>query len=203
MSMVMSEVRDEAGLKPFGYAIAIVAGLGLAFQVGHFFEHGIQFLVWLTGNLRWVALVFCGPDTPYMTGWATNMVLAIGSFFYPNDPLPRQMLLGLEILHLVGNSIFLVSIACLYYVVRQKWIRWAFYVEAAHLCEHLALFLTAYYFGKPYGLSTLFGYAPLWFAKEWTVGYRVSWHFVMNLIPPMMVMTGMAQWLAGRKAPAM
>jgi hypothetical protein len=70
-------------------------------------------------------------------------------------------------------------------------VRWAFYTEGAHLCEHFALFLTAYYLGKPMGISTLFGQAPYYFGKRGAVGYRVSWHFAMNLLPMSLVMIGM------------
>jgi hypothetical protein len=42
--------------------LAVLIRLGLAFQVGHFFEHGIQFAVCISGKFRRVAANFCGRD---------------------------------------------------------------------------------------------------------------------------------------------
>ena len=173
--------------------MAICVGLGLLFQVGHFLEHAVQFVVWLTGKYEWVVFVFCGRDTPFMTGPVNNLVLFTGSAFYPNAPLPRQMMMGVEILHLIGNSLFLITIGGAYHFMRSKWVRWALYVEGFHLCEHIALFLTANYIGKPIGISTLFGEAGALWGKEAAVGYRVSWHFAMNLLPMPFVMVAMMQ----------
>jgi len=110
------------------------------------------------------------------------------------------MTMGVEVLHLVGNSVFLATIAGVYYFIPSKWVRYAFYIEGGHLCEHIALTITAYYLGKPIGLSTLFGQAgPLW-GKEAAVGYRVTWHFAMNLLPMPFVMLGMMQQWSAKKA---
>jgi hypothetical protein len=61
-------------------------------------------------------------------------------------------------------------------------VRWAFCIEGLHLCEHVLLTVTAIFVGKPIGVSTLFGYAPD-LGREFAVGYRVSWHFALNLLP--------------------
>jgi hypothetical protein len=130
----------------------------------------------------------------------TEMVRPMGAFLFPEAVVARQMMLGMEILHLVGNSIFLATIAGVFYFVPSKWVRYAFYIEGGHLCEHLALTLSAYFLGKPIGLSTLFGQAPLWLGREGAVGWRVSWHFAMNLLPMPFVMTGMMQyWSVGMR----
>ena len=50
--------------------IAVVAGAGLAFQVGHFAEHALQFAIWILGDLSNI----CGRDTPWMSPWVTEMV---------------------------------------------------------------------------------------------------------------------------------
>jgi hypothetical protein len=58
------------------------------------------------------------------------------------------------------------------------------------------LTFTAIYVGKPIGVSTLFGYAPE-FGREFAVGYRVTWHFVLNLLPmPFCMVALMERWRA-------
>jgi hypothetical protein len=171
--------------------LAVLVGFGLAFQVGHFAEHAFQFGVWVTGTYHWVAATFCGRETPYMSAPLTAMVRFTGALLFSDSSSPRQMMLGMELLHLVGNSIFLVTIAGVSYLMPSKWVRYAFYIEGAHLCEHLTLFLTAYFAGQPMALSTIFGQSVYWLGKEGAVGYRVTWHFVMNLLPMPFVMIGM------------
>jgi hypothetical protein len=177
--------------------LAIFVALGLAFQVGHFIEHAVQFGVWLSGKYQWIASSFCGRGTPYMSPLVTEMVRFMGAFLFPEATVARQMMMGMEILHLIGNSIFLATIAGVYYFIPSTCVRYAFFIEGAHLCEHLALTLSAYYLGKPIGLSTLFGQAPLWLESEAAVGWRVSWHFAMNLLPmPFVMIAMMRHWSA-------
>lgn len=168
-------------------AIGLVAALGLAFQIGHFAEHAFQFAVWLLGDLSNI----CGRDTPWMSPWANELVGRIGSALFPSADAARRMMLGMEVLHLVGNSIFLTSLACLYYCMRSKWIRWAFYIETFHLYEHIMLTASAYFIGKPIGLSTLFGGTTVIGDREFAVGFRVTWHFAMNLLPMPFAMIGL------------
>lgn len=171
--------------------LAATVGLGLAFQTGHFIEHAVQFGVWIGGQFDWVAATFCGRDVPYMSPPVMAMVRAFGAWMLPQDGAARQMMVSMEVLHLIGNSIFLATIAGAHYLMPSKWTRWALYIEGAHLCEHLALTLTAYYIGKPIGISTLFGEAPYYLGKSGAVGYRVTWHFALNLLPMPFVMIGM------------
>ena len=145
--------------------LAACVGLGLVFQVGHFIEHAIQVAVWITGQYEWVASAFCGRDTPYMSPPVTAIVRFAGAWLFPEADPARQMMLGMELLHLTGNGVFLATIAGVNYFIPSKWVRYAFYLEGAHLCEHLALYLTAYYIGKPIGLSTLFGHAPFFLVR--------------------------------------
>ena len=171
--------------------LAAIAGLGLAFQVGHFAEHAVQFGVWLLGDYSNI----CGRDTPWMSPWVTELVRRTGTALFPAANAPRQMMMGMELLHLAGNVIFLSSLFCLYYCVRSRWIRWALYIEGFHLYEHLMLTLTAYFVGKPIGLSTLFGGSDIIGSREFAVGYRVTWHFAMNLLPMPFAMIGLMQHL--------
>jgi hypothetical protein len=179
-----------------GTVLGTVATLGLLFQVGHFAEHAIQFSVWILGELSNI----CGRDTPWMSVWATELVRQLGGLLFPTAEATRRMMLGMEVLHLIGNSIFLAGLACLYYCVRSKWVRWALYIEAFHLYEHILLTSTAYFVGKPIGISTLFGGANIIGDREFAVGYRVSWHFAMNLLPMPFAMTGvMEYWRQSRR----
>lgn len=202
-----SKGSSTSGHKQFCNILVAFVGLGLAFQVGHFIEHAVQFGVWIAGQYQWVVWAFCGRDAPYMSPPVTTAVRYAGAWLFPEADPGRQMMLGMEILHLLGNGIFLATIAGVNYLMPSKWARWAFYLEGAHLCEHLALTLTAYYIGKPIGLSTLFGQAPYYFGKSGAVGYRVSWHFAMNLLPMPFVMLGLMKHramsgLVGTAAPA-
>jgi hypothetical protein len=152
--------------------------------------------VWVLGDRSG----FCGRDTPWMSPWVTEMVRRAGVILFPTDNPQRQMMLAMEALHLMGNSIFLISLGCLYYCIPSKWIRSAFYIEGFHLCEHLFLTLTAYVVGKPIGLSTLFGGSDIIGSREFAVGYRVSWHFAMNLLPMPFAMIGIMEQMR-RNAP--
>jgi hypothetical protein len=167
-----------------------VATLGLLFQVGHFAEHAAQFAIWLLGEQSNI----CGRDTPWMSPWVTEFVRQIGLALVPSADAARRMMLGMEVLHLIGNSIFLVSLMSLFYCVRSKWARWAIYIEAFHLYEHVILTATAYFVGKPIGMSTLFGAANVIGEREFAAGCRVTWHFAMNLLPMPLAMLGLMEY---------
>jgi hypothetical protein len=190
--MASEQVADAAApasMPHLATVLAAIAGLGLAFQVGHFAEHAVQFGVWILGDLSNI----CGRDTPWMSPWVTGMVRQAGTVLFPTADAARQMMLGMEVLHLIGNSIFLASLGCLYYCVPSRWIRWALYIEGFHLYEHAMLTATAYFVGKPIGLSTLFGGSSIIGSREFAVGYRVTWHFAMNLLPMPFAMIGLME----------
>jgi hypothetical protein len=172
-----------------GVSLGIVATLALLFQVGHFAEHAFQFAVWVLGDLSNI----CGRDTPWMSPWVTELVRQTGILLFPAIDETRRMMLGMEVLHLVGNGIFLVGLACLYYCVPSKWVRWALFIEAFHLYEHIMLTATAFFIGKPIGMSTLFGGVSVIGGREFAVGFRVTWHFAMNLLPLPFAMKGILE----------
>lgn len=178
----------------FGTVAAILAGLGLLFQVGHFAEHAAQFVIWLLGDLS----AICGRDIPWMSPWVTELVRRFGVLAFPAADSARQTMLGMEVLHLVGNSVFLTSLGCLYYCIRSRWVYWAIYIEGFHLYEHIMLTATAYLIGKPIGLSTLFGGTGVIGSREFAVGFRVIWHFAMNLLPMPLAMIGLMEFWSGR-----
>ncbi len=184
-----SAPSDHSAMLNLGLVLWTAAVLGLLFQVGHFFEHAFQFVVWLLGDLSEI----CGRDTPWVSGWARDLIDQIGVIVAPAADAPRRWMLGLEVLHLIGNSIFLATLGLLYYLTRNRWVRWGLYIEGFHLYEHIMLTSTAFFIGKPIGLSTLFGAAGLG-SKEFAVGVRVTWHFVMNLLPMPFAMMGLMEY---------
>jgi hypothetical protein len=172
--------------------VGIAVLLGIAFQIGHFFEHLFQFGMWLFSER---SVAWMSPPVMAMVHW-------IGASMYPAAEMKRQMGVGMEVLHLIGNGIFLATIAGLYYgnFMRNRLVKWALVIEGLHLLEHVMLTLSIIYVGKPLGVSTLFGNNIAWFGQEWGVGYRVAWHFLMNLVPTILVMKAVMQYLKGRKA---
>ena len=166
-----------------------IAILGLLFQVGHFFEHAFQCVVWVLGDFSQI----CGRNTPWISAWAGGLIDRVGLLVAPGTDAARRFMLGLEVLHLIGNSIFLLTLGLLYYLTRNRWVRWGLYIEGFHLYEHIMLTSTAFFIGKPIGLSTLFGAVGLG-SKEFAVGIRVTWHFVMNLLPMPFAMVGLMEY---------
>lgn len=156
--------------------------LGLTFQVGHFIEHFIQYGHWVVYDR----------STAYMSPLAMNLIHHIGSTLYASADAARQHMMGMEILHLLGNMIFLATLIMLRYKGNMGWpaMRWAIYIETFHLYEHIMLVSTAHFMNKAVGLSTLFGGAEVLWSHNTAVGYRVAWHFVMNLIPTILMIWG-------------
>ncbi|MES3004979.1 MAG: DUF6008 family protein [Patescibacteria group bacterium] len=180
MNTATIEIPRYGSLK-LHYATMCIVVLGTMFQVGHFAEHAVQFGMWL----------FSDRSMPWMSTWAMYLVHQIGHWAVPDASGARQMAVGMELLHLVGNGIFLVTIAAFYKHSPTKLVRQAFYVEGFHLIEHLLLTFSVIYLGKPIGFSTLFGNSSLVWDKEGVVGYRVFWHFAMNLVPSILIMKAM------------
>ncbi len=114
----MSVSHSQGEKKVFSFQIpptlddvlAIAVGLGRAFQIGHFLEHGIQFFVWVLGNDQWISSNICGRDTPFMSWPVTELVRLVGVYLFPDASITRQMMMGMEMLHLIGNTIFLTTI---------------------------------------------------------------------------------------------
>lgn len=146
--------------------------LGTLFQIGHFTEHAIQAHEWL----------FTDRTQPWMSGLAMLLTTLISS----------NMAKGMEVLHLGGNLVFL---ATLWLWMELKpgnvWFRRGFIVEAFHLTEHIALTATVFLYGHAVGWSTGFGFAPALLGHDGAVGYRVLWHFGMNLVPSVLMLWGM------------
>lgn len=164
-------------------ALICVITLGVVFQIGHFIEHATQAGMW----------VFVDRSTAYMSPLAMMLVHLIGGLLLKGQNMARQMLVGMEMLHLVGNLIFLGTLAGMYHISPKREIGWALKVETFHLYEHIMLTSTAIFLGKAVGLSTLFGGADALGDHNFAVGYRVLWHFAMNLVPSALMAWSMAK----------
>jgi hypothetical protein len=71
----------------------------------------VQFVVWVAGSYPWLASTFCGGDAPFMSASVTALVRFTGAALFPEADHARQMMMGMELLHLVGNGIFVATIA--------------------------------------------------------------------------------------------
>lgn len=152
-------------------ASLVVIGIGVVGQIGHLQEHVAQAVYWI-----W------HPESPaWMTPWATG--LAKG--FQQVDP--KRATLGMEILHLTGNFIFLAGLTAVAVVTRRargtkarKWGRMGVLMQGIHGLEHLALTVSIWLGAKEaVGLSTWFGQLK---PGPGLVTYRVWWHFWANVI---------------------
>jgi hypothetical protein len=152
-------------------ASLVVIGIGVVGQIGHLQEHVAQAVYWI-----W------HPESPaWMTPW--GMGLAKG--FQQVDK--QRATLGMEILHLTGNFIFLAGLAAVVVVTKRargtkarKWGRMGVIMQGIHGLEHLALTISIWLGAKEaVGLSTWFGQLK---PGPGLVTYRVWWHFWANVI---------------------
>ena len=147
-----------------------VAVLGvIVFQVVHLGEHFAQGLAWLVN-----------PGQTYVTPWAASgadglRVLTTGA-----------MSAGMEMLHLLGNMVFLAGLAALVALTARlgvhdlRWLRPAVAVQAVHVLEHSLLTLTSIVGGRALGLSNMFGLVDPQTTRG--MALRVWVHLSWNLI---------------------
>jgi hypothetical protein len=158
--------------RPWVYqgALAVIL-IGVVGQLGHLQEHLAQAGYWI-GH----------PNAkPWMTPWGTGLAKGFGQVDKSKPSL------GMEILHLTGNFIFLAGMAgvmVITYRARQtrtrKWGRMGVWMQGIHGLEHVALTLSVALGAKQaIGLSTWFGTLPAG-PGLWT--YRIWWHAIANLI---------------------
>jgi hypothetical protein len=148
-----------------------VIGLGVLGQLGHVQEHFAQVGYWAIHPQA----------QPWMTPWGTALADGLGVV----DPMKPQ--LGMEILHFVGNLIFLAGIVGVAQVTRhaygtkaRRWGRMGVWMQGLHGVEHLVL-MASVWLGAPraIGLSTWVGLMPPG-PGLWT--YRVWWHLIANVV---------------------
>lgn len=163
---------NRGRVRPWVYRGAIgVILIGVVGQIGHFQEHVAQAAYWV-GH----------PNAkPWMTPWGMGLSNGFGQIDTAKPSL------GMEILHLVGNFIFLAGLAGIVVLTRRvrqtkthKWGRMGVWMQGIHGLEHLALTLSiAFGASRAIGLSTWFGILPNG-PGLWT--YRIWWHAIANLI---------------------
>jgi hypothetical protein len=159
-------------VRPWVYqGSAGLIGIGIVGQIGHLQEHVAQAAYWIAHpNAK-----------PWMTPWGDSLARGFGQI---NTSKPS---LGTEILHLVGNFIFLagiVGIALITARARQtrahKWGKMGVWMQGIHGVEHAVLTLSvALGASRAIGLSTWFGALSVG-PGLWT--YRIWWHTIANLI---------------------
>lgn len=166
--------KDEATAGRFGtktqWLVGAVLGV-LVFQIVHSAEHVAQSLYWL----------FNPTVAPWMSTWAMGLASGLTSI---SGGTPA---LGMELLHLIGNGIFLAGLLLAFKLPEQyknpqtmRWLRLATIVQALHFLEHVLLTVSVAGGGKAIGLSTMFGLMTA--GTPAAAGYRVFFHLVVNLI---------------------
>jgi hypothetical protein len=157
------------------------------FQIGHLIEHTIQLGAWgiaPENGMPWMSPV----------AYVGEKGLAIIGRH------PGNMAVGMEMLHFIGNWIFLIGLMTWASQFSHPWLTFAVRLQSLHVLEHVALTLTVFIHGSPIGLSTLFGYAA---TLPWTFfsdgGYRIWFHFLANAVATIATVGALAYW---RRAPA-
>lgn len=151
----------------------VVAAGGLAFQVIHVLEHLLQLGFW-----------FARPGaTPWLSSWAAGTADGLQYFcsLVPSADTPTS--LGVEMLHLTGNVVFLGSLTAWQVAMRAQHrtvrsLAIAERIQLFHVIEHVLLVATLIGFGQATGLSTLFGLAE----GSVLVAVRVWFHFGINAL---------------------
>jgi hypothetical protein len=145
-----------------------VATAALVFQLVHFIEHVAQLGYWAMHT----------SSAPWLTPWAMA-----GRELLVVDGTPAS---GNELLHLVGNLIFLAGVLALAGLVprARRWtgeipfLKPAILLQGAHVIEHVLLTGTYLASGEAIGFTTVFGLADGAFGST----LRVWAHFLLNLV---------------------
>lgn len=144
---------------------ALALGIALtAFQAFHTLEHLLQLRQWFAA--------------PWQQGWMSPIAhqTSVGLAAIADGLGLTGTGLGMELLHLVGNIVFLVGVLALWRAGLGGLSIVLIVFKAMHLLEHTTLTLTALAGLPAWGASTFF--AQLSGAELST--YRVWWHLVMN-----------------------
>ncbi|MFE4635877.1 DUF6008 family protein [Streptomyces sp. NPDC056773] len=160
-------------VRPWLYKSSVgLIGLGVVGQLGHFQEHVSQAGYWVAHPL----------SPAWMTPWANSLARGMGQIDMTKPSL------GMEILHLTGNFIFLAGLVGIVLITKRatghlqsrKWAKMGVWMQGIHGLEHVVLTLSvALGASRAIGLSTWFGTIP---PGPALTTYRVWWHFVANLI---------------------
>lgn len=172
-------------IRPVGSRALVVVAIGaLSFQVFHGIEHIFQFGYW----------VLHPDEGPWMSEWAMLGMDALSAL------LDRPPPVGNELLHLIGNAIFMTGLVAgapvLFGSVMPAAWRWALRCQAIHLGEHVVLSATSLMIGRSIGATTMLG--TLEPTSTTGVAVRVCSHFVLNAIPTLL---GAYSILGARRQP--
>ncbi len=158
--------------RPWVYRASLtVIVIGVIGQIGHLTEHVAQVGYW-----------FQHPNSPaWMTPWGNALARGFGQVDTSKPTL------GMEILHLTGNFIFLAGLAAVMVITRHArrtrtrfWGKMGVWMQGLHGLEHLSLTLSVWFGAKQaIGLSTWFGQLT---PGPGLTTYRIWWHFIANVI---------------------
>ncbi len=171
-SVIVLWMANRKAVRPGLYRASLgVIIVGIVGQIGHLQEHVAQVGYWL-GH----------PNSPaWMTPWGTGLAKGYEQID------PSKPTLGMEILHLIGNFIFLAGLAAIMVITRRArdtrarhWGRMGVWMQGIHGLEHLSLTLSVWFgASRAIGLSTWFGLIQPGIGLT---TYRVWWHFIANII---------------------
>ena len=152
-------------------AIMFVGG-SLIFQSFHTLEHLVQLSRWFTSPY----------SPPYMSPIAKTASSQLESSFANLTNITGVSSLGMELLHLVGNAIFLTGGVVLYFspvfAKVRKYSLYALLFEGVHMIEHSILTISALSGNGAWGASTQFNLL----AGSQLTTHRIWWHGAMNLV---------------------
>jgi len=168
-------------------SILFVTAAALIFQLGHLSEHTAQMAMWFIHPQR----------AAWMSPWASDLAVWLGRA----DPgraseMTLELQRGVELLHLVGNGIFLIGTLGLLWLTRRipttgAWARRATLLQLFHTAEHVSLVASIFISDKAIGLST--GFGLLDGTRLSTV--RVLWHGSVNLLVTGVCAVAVVRWL--------
>ena len=152
-------------------AIIFVGG-SLIFQSFHTLEHLVQLSRWFSSPY----------SPPYMSPIAKTASSQLESSFASISNIIGVPSLGMELLHLVGNAIFLTGGVVLFFspvfAKVRKYSLYALLFEGAHMIEHSILTISALSGNGAWGASTQFNLL----AGSQLTTHRIWWHGAMNLV---------------------
>lgn len=152
-----------------------VALAAFAFQIVHTAEHLLQLGNWVRSP----------SSIPWLSPWAGAGRNALASAAW------GQRGTGNELLHLIGNGVFLAGTGAALAAVRRlgcgpvPWLRRILWVQGLHVAEHALLVTTLLLTGRAEGLSTLFGLVNP--PSTLAFSLRVLLHFAWNLAGTLML----------------
>lgn len=170
----------SSGLRRGTTVLAATAIAGLVFQAVHFVEHAFQLGYWAR-NLE---------AAPWITPWAATA--ADGLKWTCSWAVTGKPSIGVELLHLTGNTIFfaaLVAMAVLTYrrgerLGRSRTLQAALVLQSVHVAEHVLLTVSVLLTGSAIGLST--GFGEMTGSALFT--YRIWFHFIVNLVATLLAL---------------